>query len=293
MELERLSQVLGERTIVSREDPETRRVVKSASRVLEILELFDVLQREALVCEVSSVLDLPQSSTSVLLRSLVTMGYLSHNPKTRAFSPTTRVALLGNWVNEPMLSDGPLQRLMQSVNQRTGQSVVLAVRNQIWSQYIHVLQATSPVRMFVVKGSRRPLVCSGTGLTLLTDLPDSEIKRIAVRHNAEAGEGRAKVTLSGMLEEVENTRRTGYAFSHDRVTTGGGCVAMALPRMATEEHFSIGIAGSTEILRRSLDEYVAILREEIAVHFLPGSNVARITRPDLATSEEAGLVAYG
>jgi len=287
MELERLGQVLGERTIIAREQTESRRVVKSASRVLEILELFDVLKREALVCEVSSVLDLPQSSTSVLLRSLVTMGYLSHNPKTRAFSPTTRVALLGSWVNEPMLSDGPLTRLLQNVNARTGQAVVLAVRNQMWSQYIHVVQATSAVRMFVVKGSRLPLVCSGTGLTLLTDLPDSEIKRIAIRHNAEAAEGKAKVVLADLLVEVEAARRNGYSASFDRVTPGGGAVAVALPRLSTQERFSVGIAGASDIVRRNLGDYVTVLREEVA------SLTPQLT-PQLATEDEdSRFVAFG
>src|SRR6185369_37139 len=165
--MRQLSQSLGESNIVGWNSAETEGVVKSAGRVLKILELFDVLRREAPVYEVSELLDLPQSSTSVLLRTMVVMGYLQFNPKTRAFSPTTRVALLGNWINGPMISDGLLTRLLHRVNARTGQGVLVAVRNRIWSEYIHVVQATNPVRLFIVKGLRRPLIQSGTGLMLL------------------------------------------------------------------------------------------------------------------------------
>ncbi len=261
MQLNRLSRALGEHHVVGCEDEDTDRVVKSAGRVLRILELFDVLKREALVSEVSELLEFPQSSTSVLLRSMVILGYLYFNPDTRAFGPTTRVALMGSWINGPMISDGTLTRLIDGVNKRTGQAVVLAVRNRIWSEYIHVAQATDPLRMFVVKGSRRPLVCSGTGLSLLAELPDSDIKRIALRYNAEADEN---VCLNTLLDQVNHTRARGWASSYDTVTPGGGMIAMRLPQFLNDERIVLGIAGLTSVLRENEDRFVLAMQEEIA-----------------------------
>lgn len=272
MELARLGKALGECWVAGHEQDDTDQIVKSAGRVLRILELFDVLKREALVSEVSELLDLPQSSTSVLLRSLVVMGYLSYNAPTRAFAPTTRVALLGNWVNAPLLSDGPLIRLMHRLNVRTGQAVVLAIRNHIWSQYIHVVQATSSVRLYVVKGSRRPLACSATGLTLIADLPDSEITRIGLRYNAEPQEVDVKVPVPLLRERVQAVRMNGYAFQHDTVTAGAGVIAMRLPSLENcEERLSIGIAAPTQVLCDNKDEFVLALHEEIAAHLIEGS----------------------
>lgn len=263
MQLNRLSRALGEINIVGCRDEETDRVVKSAGRVLRILELFDVLRREALVSEVSEVLDVPQSSTSVLLRSMVLMGYLYFNPETRAFGPTTRVALLGSWINGPMISDGTLARLIERVNQRTGQAVVLAVRNRIWAEYIHVVQATDALRMFVVKGTRRPLVWSGTGFALLSDLPDATIKRIAMHYNAETG---LNVCMSEVLERVNQVRAQGWAASYDTVTKGGGIIAMRLPLFENEEQIVMGMAGLTDVLRENEASFVAAMQEEVAAH---------------------------
>src|SRR6185369_3903005 len=122
MQLRLLSRALGEPNVVGSEGAETGRVVKSCDRALKILELFDVLRREALVSEVSDLLNLPQSSASALLRSMVVMGYLHFNPDTRAYCPTTRVALLGNWINGSIISAGPLMGLIQRVNARTRQA---------------------------------------------------------------------------------------------------------------------------------------------------------------------------
>lgn len=268
MQLRLLSRALGEPNVVGSEGSETGRVVKSCDRALKILELFDVLRREALVSEVSDLLGVPQSSASALLRSMVVMGYLHFNPETRAFSPTTRVALLGNWINGPMISDGLLTGLLQRVNARTRQAVVVATRNRIWSEYIHVVQSTEPVRLFVVKGSRRPLIRSGTGLMLLADLPDSDVKRIALRTNAEAGPESPRSCIATLMEQVSAVREQGWACTFDTITKGGGMIAMRLSQSIDEEPLVIGIAGLTGHLREHQDGYLAILREEIGQYLL-------------------------
>lgn len=286
MELARLGQALGECWVAGHEHDGSDHVVKSAGRVLKILELFDVLKREAVVSEVSDLLDLPQSSTSVLLRSLVVMGYLSYNVTTRAFAPTTRVALLGSWVNGPLLSDGPLIRLMHRLNMRTGQAIVLAVRNQVMSEYIHVLQATNPVRLYVVQGSRRPLACSATGLTLIADLPDADIKRIGIRYNAEPQEVDIKVSVSQLMERVQAVRTNGYAFQHDTFTPGAGVIAISLPQLEkSNERFSIGIASPTGILRERKSEFLVAMHEEIAAH------MSEATVSDPAQGDDSGEAA--
>jgi len=268
MRMMELSRSLGERNIVgwnsTSSETSGEGVVKSAGRVLRILELFDVLRREAPVYEVAELLALPQSSTSVLLRSMVVMGYLQFNRTTRAFKPTTRVALLGNWVNGTMISDGLLMRLLQRINARTNQAVVVAVRNQIWSEYIHVVQATTPVRLFVVKGSRRSLVRSGTGLMLLADLSDTDVKRIALRTNAEAGADEPRDCIRTLMQQVAEVRGQGWAATFDTITKGGGMIAMRLPQVDTEEQLVVGVPGVTDNLRANLDIYLNVLREETA-----------------------------
>ena len=104
-------------------------VVKSAGRALQILELFDVLQRNSTVTEIAELLGYPQSSTSVLLRSLTVMGYLDYDVNDRSYITSSKVALLGHWPSSHIVGDGQLTNFMRRVNERTGQAVVLAVRN--------------------------------------------------------------------------------------------------------------------------------------------------------------------
>ncbi len=72
--------------------------VKSARRVLEILERFEAEKRPLGVSEIAQVLGYPLSSTSMLLNTLARLGYLNLDPASRKFAPTMSVAMLGDWI---------------------------------------------------------------------------------------------------------------------------------------------------------------------------------------------------
>ena len=74
------------------------RAVKSAIRVLEILEYFDRRHSEATVTDIARELKYPQSSTSILLQNLTGLGYLQRGSTGKTYVPTTRVTLLGSWL---------------------------------------------------------------------------------------------------------------------------------------------------------------------------------------------------
>src|SRR5271167_2977109 len=118
-------------------------VIKSAGRVLQILEYFDDIQRRAGVHEICTASSYPQSSTSMMLRSMVAMGYLHYSRFDRTYLPTSRVSLLGSWLDRSVVKQGYLHHLLERLNAKTGNLVVLAARNQLHAHYIHILQPTS------------------------------------------------------------------------------------------------------------------------------------------------------
>jgi len=242
-------------------------LVKSAGRVLEILEYFDDLQRQSTVMEIADALGYPQSSTSALLRSLVTMGYLNYDAKKRTYITSSRVALLGNWVNSPFFAEGDIISMMKELNEETHDTVVLAMRNGQHVQYIHVIQATSPARLHMTLGTVRPLAASGAGYALLATMTDAEITRIVMRANAEAADGEPLIKTRALLEQIAEVRRKGYAFTCDMVTRGGGIIAVPLPRMAGQPQMVVGIGGISEVMRQREETLATALRSQIERRF--------------------------
>jgi DNA-binding IclR family transcriptional regulator len=268
--------------------PVEQKTVKSAGRVLEILEYFDDLQRQSTVMEIADALGYPQSSTSALLRSLVSLGYLNYDAMARTYITSSRVALLGNWVNSQFFAEGTIISMMKEMNEQTGDTVVLAVRNGLHMQYIHVIQATSPARLHMTLGTVRPLAASGAGFALLSTMTDSEITRLVMRINAEAEEGQMLIRIRELLEQIAVVRKKGYAFTCDMVTRGGGIIAAPLPRMNGQQRMVLGIGGISEVMRYREEELSAVLMGQIDMRFGRGSrNIVQMPQRDLARPDFA------
>jgi DNA-binding IclR family transcriptional regulator len=237
--------------------------VKSAARVMQILELFDDIKREASVMEVADALGYPQSSTSALLRSLVALGYIQYNPEKRTYITSIRVTLLGNWVNARLSSEGGIIRMMRQLNDETGNTIVLATRNGMYAQYIHVIQATNPARLHLSLGTVRPLAYSGAGHAILSTLSTQEVTRIVTRYNAECQDEEHKASLRALLNELENVRDRGYAVSYGMQTKGGGIIAAPIPQPKNKPVLVIGIGGIVEVMKAHETELATALRTSI------------------------------
>src|SRR5687767_14668258 len=114
--------------------------VKSARRALETVELLEKLQRPASVAEVSTMLNYPQSSTSVLLSGLKRLGYLQYDGGTRTYSLSLLVALIGSNLRFGGHPTSSVFNLVQRVHNRTMLSVAIVTRSEIYMQYVYTIR---------------------------------------------------------------------------------------------------------------------------------------------------------
>jgi IclR family acetate operon transcriptional repressor len=241
--------------------------VKSAIRVLEILEYLDSIRREAGVTEIARELNYPISSTSMLLQSLAERGYLEQNSK-RTYRMTPRVTLLGSWVAPNLSANGDVVAMMEEIGKQCGAAIVLAVPTSAAVRYIHVVPATKTVRMHVSPGATRPLVNSGFGRLFLAGMPEESIRQAVFRHNSHLAEGETPVSLKSFQKNLEAIRATGHAVSVDQATPGAGVVAVRLPDAATDLVMGVGIGAPSELIRMHADEYATLIKDCIQ-RFIP------------------------
>lgn len=235
-------------------------VVKSAGRVLEVLSIFDDVQREMRVGEITELLGFPQSSTSVLLKSLVKLGYLDFNALARTYSVTARVALLGAWIADGAIVNGSIASMMEELSSETGHTITLASRNGIFARYIHVIQATNALRLHTPVGTRRLLVWSASGFALLSDVSESETRALVRRTASE--QSKQKLNAAEVIKNIHKFREEGYFFSRELVTPGGGHIAMRVPtRSIGREHcLALGVSGWIEEIQRGEAKIVKLMR---------------------------------
>lgn len=243
------------------------RTVKSAVRVLEVLELFDRLQREATVTEIAHELGYPLSSTSMLLSNLLDRGYLRHGADKRSYFPTPRVTLLGSWVEPLLQPNGEMLRMMSQLGEATGETIILAAPVRDQAQYLHVVPATTTMRMHVGPGTMRPLVSSGLGRVLMSTMPADRVRQLVMRHNdGPLAEMEGRVSLAALQRELSSIRTRGHAVVLRGVTPGAGLVGMLLPMELSGRPLAVGIGGWAREMRNRQQDYVRLLREAIARH---------------------------
>lgn len=243
------------------------KVVKSAGRVLQILEYFDDVQGAANVVEIARALGFPQSSTSILLRSLVSLGYLHYDPSGRTYQPTSRVGLLGSWVEPTLFRGGALVQMMRDLNEATSDTVVLAARNGLQSQYIHVVQATTALRVHLTIGMTRPIATSATGLLFLSVLSELEVAKIVRRINAYAGPGENLIKVGELNAQLERIRKDGYVFCRSLITPGTSLLAVPLVSKVATSPLALALAGPTDRMEERREFLLDAVRTRLATYF--------------------------
>lgn len=234
-------------------------VIKTAGRVFQVLEYLREQRRAVTVREVSERLGYPKSSALVLLKSMATLGYLRYDLQQRAFFGTARLATLGDWVLDAGYHGGRLMEVVERISRETHETGILAVENDIYAQYVHVILSGRAIQFNVQPGTRRLLAMSGLGWALLSLRSDAEVERVIHRTNLRLARGGQGVEPAQVMERVREARAQGYAFSRNTVTEGIGVIAVPLPPGDTGEHLAIGVGGVVERLDAARDAIVQLI----------------------------------
>ncbi|MEY2685562.1 MAG: hypothetical protein RJA09_2707 [Pseudomonadota bacterium] len=238
--------------------------IKSAVRVLQVLELF---QRERQPCQLKDIcnaLGYPQSSGTVLLKNLVTLGYLSYDRTTRCYFPTLKVAGLGDWVERTLFGRSRIFEVMQDLHSATGEAVSVAQQNDVYLQYIRVIQSTHPLRFHTEEGSMRPLTLSATGWMLMATHPDREVDRLVRRANIATPRSEDRQPMPLMLQRLREVRAQGWAYAENVPLLGGATLCVPLPMKVQGRPVVLGMGGALERIRPNQNAHLRLMQDLVA-----------------------------
>jgi DNA-binding IclR family transcriptional regulator len=240
-----------------------RHLVKSAQRVVEVLEYFDWDRRAARVNDICSALSYPQSSTSELLRSLAALGYLYYNRSRRTYSPTARVALLGAWVEPDLFRAGKAFAAVDRIAERTGETVVISSSGPAYMvYYIHVVQGANDRAIRAHVGQCEPLLHCPQGEVLLASYPDREIRLALHRLNIFETSPKYQFVPSEKFTEMQALRDRGWKIAPTGLGPHEGAVSMLLPRRRGGDRLVLSVLGARDVIQQRGEEILEILLEE-------------------------------
>jgi DNA-binding IclR family transcriptional regulator len=241
--------------------------VKSARRVFEFLEYFAKVERDVSVAELANHYDFPNSSVSSLMRTMVSMGYLSYDARRRTYLPTARLPFLVNWVGTKLFQHDRIRRVMEELSEATGETIMVGIQNGIRVQYIHVVDATGPIRLHAEAGDFRPIALTAMGQLMLSAYDDAHVGRIVRRINADEPDAGKHIALAPLLEKLNKIRADDYALSIGGTVPGGGAVACFLPEHMNDHRLVLAIGSGEYVLTHNIDRFVALMKDAIERHF--------------------------
>jgi DNA-binding IclR family transcriptional regulator len=187
--------------------------VKSAARVLDILELLAVLGFPLGVSDIARRLDMPKSSAHTLLSTLVVRGYVVCDAQRRFGLHPLLATGSPSWVGG---FQGPLLRvakpLMQQLVDATGESALLGrLRDGMTLEYVEKVVTPDALRVDVELGVPRPLHSTSTGQVLLANSPELLVTQYLARMEPEMG----PEFVAALRQTLSQVRTRGFAMVSD------------------------------------------------------------------------------
>lgn len=237
--------------------------VKSAARVFDVLGYFERTREPASLKVLCQALGFPQSSTTALLKTLTSMGYLSYDIENRVYFPTMRVNAIGDWIHAAVFGSGGILKAVNNIFAATRETVVVVTKNDIYVQYIVTKISTHPIRYHTEEGSMRLMTSSVLGWCLMSTLSDSEVDNITRRCNIAEGLP-ASSNVNERMNQIRLIRDRGHAYAENIHTLGGATLGLVLPVSIQGQPVVIGCGGVAERMRENKDAYLTVLKKEAA-----------------------------
>ena len=215
--------------------------VKSASRTLDVFELFAREQRPLTLSEVAAALDAPLSSCFNLVRALKGRGFLFGVGPRRQIYPTRKMYDVASAI---AASEPWLRRIMprlEALRDQTQETAILGKEQGGCVIYLAVLEGPQNIRYTARPGDLKPLHSSSIGKTLLATMKPRARADVLAKLPLDAMTDATITDRARLVEEIERCAAQGYSIT--RGENVADVMAVAMPVKVAGDTYGIAVAG--------------------------------------------------
>ncbi|NQW11224.1 MAG: IclR family transcriptional regulator [Alphaproteobacteria bacterium] len=244
-------------------------IVKSAARILDILELFALSREPLALRDISGALDIPKSSTLMLLRTLESRGYVMRGDDDRyRLDPVWRPdgAVGDDWLGGRTMrlirvADPIMRELVDTLEETT----VLGVLTPE-SDVRVVASVVSPlaVRYDLTRMSVIPTYCTALGHAMLAYQAEEVIEHYIDRCSFEAITEKTIVDPAVFRAQLSKVRQRGWAINSEERFLGASGVAAPIFDAHGDVVAALNVATLTVRFRRNQKRILASVKEAAA-----------------------------
>ncbi|MGO4327867.1 IclR family transcriptional regulator [Cupriavidus sp. 2TAF22] len=234
-------------------------LIPAAGRAMAVFEVFARERRELSNSDMARLLSLPESSTSDLLHTLHSLGYLMRTTRSRRFYPSGRLFDVARQIAENDPLSTVAQEAVEQVGGKTNESVYFGVLDTAAVKVVAVQPSRQPLRYIIEVGSRAALHASALGKGLLSLLPPEEARAMLANSNLRPLTEHTVVDIDTLMAQVARGARRGW---HEAREEGSeGVYGLAVTGLLGGQPAGISLAGPADRMKKNHDAYLAALME--------------------------------
>lgn len=199
---------------------DARLAVKSADRVLDVFELFARWEREMSHAEIAERLDIPKSSLSQLINTLVVRGYLELCDDKKSYRLGESIAKLARRKARSSELRSLALPVLAELTQSCGESSALNVVQGDYAQVVATVLAHHRLVSHMREGDTAPLYATSAGKAMLAQLPASMLEDYLSHVVFEATLPNTISDAKILRGQLETIRKEHVAYSFEEYTLG-------------------------------------------------------------------------
>jgi DNA-binding IclR family transcriptional regulator len=231
-------------------------MIRSLLRGLEILE-FVAEHGEASVTEVARFLTVDPSTSSRLMATLESRGYLAQDARSQSFRLGPKLLYLSQVLLNDLNLASFSPEILRALARDTGESAHLAVLVGVDAVFVDRATGSSVITVNTEVGAHDPTYCTAIGRALLSGLSDAEVTERLVEVRFTRYTPRTITTVDQLLAALVVVRRQGYAFDDEEAHAGVQCVAAPVLNHRAQVIAAVGISGLTARIQQATEPSLA------------------------------------
>lgn len=192
-------------------------------RALAVLQLLVEEGGELPLSAIARKLGLTPGTTHRVVGALSIDGLVTHNPHTDCYHLGAGAVLLGQAAQRVHGLDRALP-VLERVNEETGESVNIAIRDGSESVVLLRVQSTLPLRFEQHPGARFPLYSTASGKAILAGSLDVEAYLASLPEQLPALTPHTLASRDQLALVLTETRNRGYSIDDEENVAGVRCV---------------------------------------------------------------------
>lgn len=226
-------------------------------RLLGLLEVIADNDHLVTLPELVDQTGLPKPTVHRMLQQLEGAGMLHRDGDTRHYSTGLRLRRLAESLLMNSSIHGGRHAVLTQLVSEIGESCNITALSGNQVLYLDRVETTAPLRFYLHPGSRVPVHCSASGKLFLSQMSETQRRRLLDNSPLERFTDNTLTTPQAVEAELDRIRRDGHALDNEEFLPDLLCIAVPVPRAKGRSNLAVAV--QAPITRLSASRALSLL----------------------------------